>query len=107
MVQTVQAKYEYGVLKPSESLDLEDGEVVTVAVDASGESEPLSVANSGSEGESAAKSILGMFDEVHDSVPESAWDSVPTDGAINYKHYLYGWPKGKGRAIDCSAPGAF
>ena len=104
MVQTVQAKYEDGVLKPSESLDLEDGEVVTVSVDASGESESLSlgdvaemdVANSASGGQSAATSILEMFDEIHSAVPESAWDSVPKDGAVNYKHYLYGWPKVEG-----------
>ena len=43
--------------------------------------------------QSVGVSILGMFDEIHDSVPESTWDNVPTDGAINYKHYLYGWPK--------------
>ena len=42
---------------------------------------------------SASMSILEMFDQIHESVPESAWDNVPTDGAINYKHYLYGWPK--------------
>lgn len=42
---------------------------------------------------SVAASILEMFDEIHESLPESAWDSVPVDGAINYKHYLYGWPK--------------
>ena len=67
MVQTVQAKYEDGVLKPSESLDLEDGEVVTVSVDASGESESLSlgdvaemdVANSASGGTISCNVDLG------------------------------------------------
>lgn len=27
------------------------------------------------------------------SAPEGTWDDVPTDGSINYKHYLYGHPK--------------
>ena len=39
------------------------------------------------------QSILDMFDELHRSMPEGALDGLPTDGARNYKHYLYGWPK--------------
>ena len=27
------------------------------------------------------------------SAPEGTWDDFPTDGSINYKHYLYGHPK--------------
>ena len=38
-------------------------------------------------------SILRIFEEIHKSMPESAWDNLPTDGARNYKHYLYGFPK--------------
>ena len=41
----------------------------------------------------AGQSILAMFDEIHRSMPEGAFDELPTDGARNYKHYLYGWPK--------------
>ena len=78
--------------------------MVTLSVDAGVESERFSVsdvaemdvANSASGGQSAATSILEMFDEIHSAVPESAWDSVPKDGAVNYKHYLYGWPKVEG-----------
>ena len=40
-----------------------------------------------------AQSILELFDEIHRSMPENAFDDFPTDGARNYKHYLYGWPK--------------
>ena len=40
-----------------------------------------------------APSILEIFDDVHKSVPENEWGKLPTDGAVNYKHYLYGWPK--------------
>ena len=39
------------------------------------------------------QSILDMFDELHRSAPEGALDGLPADGARNYKHYLYGFPK--------------
>ena len=38
-------------------------------------------------------SVLRIFDRLHKSTPESAWENMPTDGARNYKHYLYGFPK--------------
>ena len=41
----------------------------------------------------AGQSILEMFDEIHRSMPEGAFDDLPTDGSRNYKHYLYGFPK--------------
>ena len=34
-----------------------------------------------------------MFERLRKSVPPEAWDNMPTDGAKNYKHYLYGHPK--------------
>lgn len=40
-----------------------------------------------------APSILDIFDEIHRSIPEEAFDALPSDGATNLKHYLYGWPK--------------
>lgn len=42
---------------------------------------------------SAGQAILAMFDELHKSAPPGAFDELPTDGARNYKHYLYGFPK--------------
>ena len=39
------------------------------------------------------QAILAMFDELHKSAPPGAFDELPTDGARNYKHYLYGFPK--------------
>lgn len=42
---------------------------------------------------SAGQSIVEMFDELHRAAPPGAFDELPTDGARNYKHYLYGWPK--------------
>ena len=46
---------------------------------------------------STGQSILKMFEKIHKSAPEGTWDDVPTDGSINYKHYLYGYPK---REVD-------
>ena len=41
----------------------------------------------------AGESILAMFERLRESVPADAFDNMPSDGAKNYKHYLYGWPK--------------
>jgi len=40
-----------------------------------------------------AGAVLKMFDEIHRSMPEDAFDGFPTDASANLKHYLYGWPK--------------
>lgn len=37
--------------------------------------------------------LLDVIDELIAGVPESDWDSVPTDLARNLDHYLYGAPK--------------
>ena len=64
-----------------------------------GEAQPaesLAVGAAGNAGPSASKageSVLEMFDRIHREMPENAFDGMPTDGARNYKHYLYGWPK--------------
>lgn len=34
-----------------------------------------------------------MVQECVKDVPPEAWDEVPTDGALNHDHYLYGAPK--------------
>ena len=41
----------------------------------------------------AGDAILRIFEEIHESLPDSEWDALPTDGAKNKKHYLYGYPK--------------
>lgn len=35
------------------------------------------------------KSCLMRFKDV----PEEVWERMPTDGASEHDHYLYGWPK--------------
>lgn len=38
-------------------------------------------------------SILELFRDVRESVPDSTYSGLPSDGAQNYRHYLYGRPK--------------
>lgn len=87
---TVRAKYEKGVLTPLEPLDLEEGrEIVLSFEDAA---KPL-VEKHVEESDGKGEPILEMFERLRKSVPLEAWDGLPTDGAKNYKHYLYGHPK--------------
>ena len=81
MTTTVRATYANGVLTPVEPLDLEEGEEVTVSIEGA---QPPGGAH---------ESLVEMFDRLRNSVPPEAWDEMPTDGARNYKHYLYGHPK--------------
>ncbi len=39
--------------------------------------------------------IWEKIDEIMQSVPEEAWEGMPTDGSLNHDHYLYGAPKRK------------
>ena len=109
MVQTVRATYRDGVLEPSESLDLEDGDVVTLSISVEGgaedgdATESVSVGGNGEDNSASVKSVSEkptdfqalheMIRRIRESVPASAWDNVPSDGARNKKHYLYGHPK--------------
>ena len=74
--------------------------IFNLAVDQAGKclipKQTLSLGWGGSEKpskKSTGQSILEMFDALHQSMPEGAFDDFPTDGAANLKHYLYGWPK--------------
>ena len=40
-----------------------------------------------------AKPIWEVIAEIGESIPAEEWAKVPTDGAMNYKHYLYGHAK--------------
>lgn len=37
--------------------------------------------------------LLHIIKEIHKKYPAEIWDNVPTDGAKNMHHYLYGRPK--------------
>lgn len=108
MIQSVKATYRDGVLEPSESLDLEDGEsvVVTVSGQRTTDEEPNAMnaevpkadvgdrdSDAPSSSDNGEHPLLRRLRKIRESVPASAWDDVPTDGGKNYKHYLYGHPK--------------
>ena len=44
---------------------------------------------------SRAKSISTVFEELSNQVPLEEWSKLPSDGAENHDHYLYGAPKKK------------
>ena len=110
MVQSVKATYRDGVLEPSESLDLEDGDVVTLsisvgggaddgeaiesaAVDGNGEVEGAETVEAKPKGPTDGPALLERIRRITASVPDSEWEKLPKDGARNKKHYLYGHPK--------------
>ena len=93
-IAKIKARYSDGVLAPLEPLDLEEGEEVTLHVEY-GTSQGEALKKPGEEipYDPDAPSIPELFRKIRESVPESAWADLPTDGAKNYKHYLYGHPK--------------
>ena len=115
MSKTVNARYANGVFTPLEPVTFPEGAIVALNIEVE-PTEPV-VSHDGKSlpgmedpqkikqplntepppGEpapgNAGQSILEMFDEIHRSMPEGAFDDLPTDGARNYKHYLYGFPK--------------
>ena len=110
MVQSVKAIYRDGVLKPSESLDLEDGDVVmlsitvdgaaddgeavdSVSVGGNGEVEGAETVEAKPKGPTDGPALLERIRRITASVPDSEWEKLPKDGARNKKHYLYGHPK--------------
>jgi hypothetical protein len=40
-----------------------------------------------------SRPIWEIIDEISRQAPPGTWDDLPTDGAINHDHYLYGAPK--------------
>lgn len=113
---TIRARYEKGVLKPLEPLDLEEGREVDVYVPAQGE--PQQTAENGDatpskllqdvEGPSLEDLIDPSYEEeppppgfnptlwwianFHKKFP-GAFEDAPTDLSINIDHYIYGSPK--------------
>jgi predicted DNA-binding antitoxin AbrB/MazE fold protein len=94
MIANIRARFSDGVLTPLEPLELEDGEEVTLHVE-NGASQSDAPKKPGEETpyDPNTQSLSETLREVRESVPDSTWDSLPTDGARNYKHYLYGYPK--------------
>ena len=40
-----------------------------------------------------AKSISAVFDALSSKIPLAEWSELPSDGAENHDHYLYGAPR--------------
>ena len=81
MIANVKARFSNGVLTPLEPLDLKEGE-----------EEEVSIEHAQSP-DAEAPSLLDMIDDLHECVPQDVWSGGPSDGAKNYKHYLYGRPR--------------
>ena len=81
MTTTVKATYANGVLTPQEPLDLEEGEQVTVSIEDAQQSG------------GGLATVVQAVKALHRSIPEDAWETLPTDLAKNKKHYLYGHPR--------------
>ena len=81
MIVNVKARYSNGVLTPLGPLHLEEGKVVVLSIE-----DAAPQAN-------GKESVLEMFERLRNSVPPDTWDGLPTDGAKNIDHYLYGAPK--------------
>ena len=81
MALRIKAKYVNGTLTPLEPLELEEGTVVTLAIE---QQEPATTRQ---------HSVVETIDRLREQIGEDEWDGVPTDGAKNYGHYLYGHPK--------------
>ncbi len=81
MALRLTAEYINGALKPLEPLDLREGTVVTLYIEEQGENSRQH------------HSALEIADRIRRSAPLDAWDDTPTDAAMNYRHYLYGYPK--------------
>ena len=83
MSTTIRARFSQGILEPLEPLDLEEGrEVVLSIIDGDDSGTSL-----------GGESILAMVERIRRSAPTDIWTNLPTDGARNVDHYLYGWPK--------------
>ena len=81
MTLRLTAEYVNGALKPLEPLELQEGAIVTLYIEEQ------------SQNEEQRHSVLETADRIRQSAPAEIWDNLPTDGAQNVKHYLYGHPR--------------
>ena len=91
-MSTVRAKYGNGVLTLLEPLDLEEGAEVMVSVEGPG-TEARAETSAPRQGLVA---IVERLKELQKDIPPEEWADVPSDLAMNHKHYLYGHPKEEG-----------
>ena len=75
MPLTVEAIYEDGVLKPAQPLPLKEHEKVRITVEAAG------------------PSLVERIVARARALPPEVLDRLPSDGAAQHDHYIYGTPK--------------
>ena len=101
MVMRVKAKFSDGHIVPLEPLEIEEGAELSVEIDVeprSSDEEGIknrTSADGGREGpyDTEVPTINDIFDNIRKSLSHIPKEHGPTDGAKNYKHYLYGHPK--------------
>ena len=101
MTTRVKAKFTNGHIVPLERLDIEEGAELSVDI----EVEPSAlgqerIKKTAPEAEDwkepyapETPTINDIFDDIRKSLSHIPKEPGPTDGAKNYKHYLYGRPK--------------
>lgn len=57
--------------------------------------EPVAGAGSAEEKQGGLSALMAIVEDLHKNILEEAWKDVPSDGSINYRHYLYGHKKVK------------
>ena len=101
MISKMKARYSKGVIVPLEALDLEEGAELFIDVSVAphrSDEERMKRTMSAAGGwkrnrDSSTTTINDKFDEIRKSLAHIPKEPGPTDGAKNYKHYLYGRPK--------------
>jgi predicted DNA-binding antitoxin AbrB/MazE fold protein len=89
MTITVQATYENGVLKPAQPLPFDEHAQVRVTVEPqTGQPQPEPVSPT-----PAREPIWERLAKLAADVPPEELAKLPTDGASQHDHYLYGSPK--------------
>ena len=90
MTITIDATYEDGVLKPAQPLPLKERSQVRVTVEeALASGAPELDFGEELEGPSLAEELIALGN----ALPEDVVAKLPTDGASQHDHYIYGTPK--------------
>ena len=97
MIANVKARFSNGALTPLQPLDIEEGAEVTLRIVSVASTNPDTPSPQQSEEDRSADTgthpVIAMVDRLRAGIPELEQETAPTDGAKNYKHYLYGFPK--------------
>ena len=89
MAITVDATYENGSLKLSEPLPLKEHEKVRVTVEAQGGL----MGSGGAEAPLVGPTLGEWIASLSRDLPPEAFEGLPTDGASQHDHYIYGTAK--------------